>query len=111
MSWPTCPKSKKIVKIVEESERTIFGEENSKWSPRTDLDHEILLKRVDHILVELGHKDNLHKKIYEKVRIIAHNLGVSFWDESESDTESDKSDDEGEHQLHLDIEDEDEVHD
>ena len=108
MSWPTCPKSKKIVKIVEESERTIFGEENSKWSPRTDLEHEILLKRIDHILVELGHKENLDKKIYEKVRIIAHNLGVSFWDESESDTESEKSD-EDEHQLHL--EDEGEVHD
>ena len=108
MSWPTCPKSKKIVKIVEESERTIFGEENSKWSPRSDLDHEILLKRINHILIELGHKENLNKKIYEKVRIIAHNLGVSFWDESESDTESDKSD-EDEHQLHLELE--DEVHD
>ena len=98
MSWPTCPKSKKIVKIVEESERTIFGEEKSNWSPRTDLEHEILLKRINHILVELGHKNNLDKKIYEKVRIIAHYLGFSFWDESESDTESDKDVNEEEHQ-------------
>lgn len=101
MSWPTCPKSKKIVKIIEESERTIYGEEKSTWSPRTDLDHEILLERINKILVELGHKENMHKKIYEKVRIIAHNLGVSFWDESESDTESDKSDEEEEEHHEL----------
>ena len=93
MSWPTCPKSKKIVKIVEECERTIFGEENQAWSPRTDLSHLILVKRINKILEEIGHKENIDKKkIYEKTRIIAHNLGVSFWDESESDTDSEKGD-------------------
>ena len=93
MSWPTCPKSKKIVRIVEECERTIFGEENQAWSPRTDLSHLILVKRINKILEEIGHKENIDKKkIYEKTRIIAHNLGVSFWDESESDTDSEKGD-------------------
>ena len=93
MSWPTCPKSKKIVRIVEECERTIFGEENQAWSPRTDLSHLILVKRINKILEEIGHKENINKKkIYEKTRIIAHNLGVSFWDESESDTDSEKGD-------------------
>jgi hypothetical protein len=100
MSWPTCPKSKKIVKIVEECERTIFGEENQAWSPRTDLSHLILVKRINKILEEIGHKENIDKKkIYEKTRIIAHNLGVSFWDESESDTDSEKGDEsDDEHQ-------------
>lgn len=101
MSWPTCPKSKKIVKIVEECERTIFGEENQAWSPRTDLSHLILVKRIDNILIEIGHKENIKKKkIYEKTRIIAHNLGVSFWDESESDTESEKDNDSEEEEEH-----------
>lgn len=100
MSWPTCPKSKKIVRIVEECERTIFGEENQAWSPRTDLSHLILVKRINKILEEIGHKENINKKkIYEKTRIIAHNLGVSFWDESESDTDSEKGDEsDDEHQ-------------
>ena len=93
MSWPTCPKSKRIIRIVEECERTIFGEENQTWSPRTDLSHLILVKRINKILEEIGHKENIDKKkIYEKTRIIAHNLGVSFWDESESDTDSEKGD-------------------
>lgn len=100
-TWPTCPKSKKIVKIIEECERTIYGQEKDSWSPRTDHDHSTLLKRINKLLVEIGHKDNIDKKkIYEKTRIIAHNLGVSFWDESESDTESEKytdSEDEEEH--------------
>jgi hypothetical protein len=95
MSWPTCPKSKRIIRIVEECERTIFGEENQTWSPRTDLSHLILVKRINKILEEIGHKEIIDKKkIYEKTRIIAHNLGVSFWDESESDTDSEKEDDE-----------------
>lgn len=90
-SWPTCAKSKKIVKIIEECERTIYGEEKESWSPRTDHDHTTLLKRINKLLIEIGHKENIEKKkIYEKTRIIAHNLGVSFWDESESDTESEK---------------------
>ena len=98
MSWPTCPKSKKIVRIVEECERTIFGEENQAWSPRTDLSHLILVKRINKILEEIGHKENIDKKkIYEKTRIIAHNLGVSFWDESESDTDSEKGESDDEH--------------
>lgn len=100
-SWPTCAKSKKIVKIIEECERTIYGEEKESWSPRTDHDHTTLLKRINKLLIEIGHKENIEKKkIYEKTRIIAHNLGVSFWDESESDTESEKdteSDSEEEH--------------
>ena len=98
-TWPTCPKSKKIVKIIEECERTIYGQEKDSWSPRTDHDHSTLLKRINKLLVEIGHKDNIDKKkIYEKTRIIAHNLGVSFWDESESDTESEKdTDSEDEH--------------
>ena len=79
MSWPTCPKSKRIIRIVEECERTIFGEENQTWSPRTDLSHLILVKRINKILEEIGHKEIIDKKkIYEKTRIIAHNLGVSF---------------------------------
>ena len=97
-TWPTCPKSKKIVRIVEECERTIFGEENQAWSPRTDLSHSTLLKRINNILVEIGHKENIDKKrIYEKTRIIAHNVGGSFWDESESDTDSEKGDESDEH--------------
>ncbi len=98
-TWPTCPKSKKIVKIIEECERTIYGQEKDSWSPRTDHDHATLLKRINKLLIEIGHKENIEKKkIYEKTRIIAHNLGVSFWDESESDTESEKdTDSEEEH--------------
>lgn len=93
-TWPTCPKSKKIVKIVEECERTIYGQEKDSWSPRTDHDHSTLLKRINKLLIEIGHKDNIDKKkLYEKTRIVAHNLGVSFWDESESDTDSDKDTD------------------
>tara|TARA_B100000927_G_C16093559_1_gene320193 strand:+ start:17 stop:313 length:297 start_codon:yes stop_codon:yes gene_type:complete len=88
MSWPTCPKSKKLVKLIEESERTLFGEEKEVWSPRTDHDHQTILKRVHHLLDELGHNDKKHKKLYEQVRTIAHNLGISFWDESEEESDS-----------------------
>lgn len=93
MSWPSCPKSKSIIKLIEECERTIFGEEKEIWSPRTDLDHLTMLKRINHLLDEIGHNDKKEKKLYEKARVIAHNLGISFWDESEEESENEDSTD------------------
>ena len=68
--------------------------EKESWSPRTDHDHSTLLKRINKLLIEIGHKENIDKKIYEKTRIIAHNLGYHFGmnrnqiQESEKDTDS-----------------------
>ena len=90
MSWPICPKSKKIVKIIEECERTLFGEEKEIWSPRTDHEHLTLLKRTHHLLEEIGQDDKKNNKLYEKVRTVGHNLGISFWDDSEEES-SDES--------------------
>ena len=94
MSWPTCPKSKKIIKIIEESETTLFGDETEIWSPRSDHHDNLILKRIEILLIEIGHYDKKDNKLYEKVRIIAHNLGISFWDDSETDSESDGVDEE-----------------
>ena len=66
-------------------------EEKEIWSPRTDHDHLTLLKRTHHLLEEIGHSDKKGKKLYEKVRTVAHNLGISFWDESEEESDSEES--------------------
>ena len=47
-------------KLVEECERTIFGEEKEIWSPRTDLDHLTILKRINAIPI---HRFNHAKAI------------------------------------------------
>ncbi len=54
MSWPTCPKSKKIIKIIEESETTLFGDETEIWSPRSDHHDNLILKRIEILLIEIA---------------------------------------------------------
>ena len=52
-----------------------------------------MLTRIDNLLDEIGHNDKKEKKLYEKARVIAHNLGISFWDESEDESENEDSTD------------------
>ena len=35
-SWPSCNKSKRIIKVIEESEATIYGNEMALWSPKSN---------------------------------------------------------------------------
>mgnify|MGYP001160794385 FL=1 len=90
-SWPTCNKSKRIIKVVEESEVTIFGDEMALWSPKSNISENQLSNRVDRLLDEIGHSHKKEHFIFEKVRVIAHHLGIDFFDD---DTESDESDEE-----------------
>ena len=89
-SWPSCNKSKRIIKVIEESEATIYGNEMALWSPKSDRVDNQLTNRIDKLLDEIGHSHKKEHLIFEKVRVIAHHLGIDFFDD---DTESDESDD------------------
>jgi len=89
-SWPTCNKSKRIIKVIEESEVTIYGNEMALWSPKSNISDNQLTNRIDKLLDEIGHSHKKEHFIFEKVRVIAHHLGIDFFD---VDTESDDSDD------------------
>jgi|TARA_B110000971_G_C19555728_1_gene296502 hypothetical protein len=89
-SWPSCNKSKRIIKVIEESEATIYGNEMALWSPKSNRLDNQLTNRIDKLLDEIGHSHKKEHLIFEKVRVIAHHLGIDFFDD---DTESDESDD------------------
>ena len=89
-SWPSCNKSKRIIKVIEESEATIYGNEMDLWSPKSNRVDNQLTNRIDKLLDEIGHSHKKEHLIFEKVRVIAHHLGIDFFDD---DTESDESDD------------------
>jgi|TARA_B110000259_G_scaffold68894_1_gene81186 hypothetical protein len=89
-SWPSCNKSKRIIKVIEESEATIYGNEMALWSPKSNRVDNQLTNRIDKLLDEIGHSHKKEHLIFEKVRVIAHHLGIDFFDD---DTESDESDD------------------
>jgi len=89
-TWPHCENSKSLIQLVSDCEMTAFGIEAAPWSPRSDSDNSMTL-RISKLLSEVGLIELKEKKLYEKARIIAHHLGVSFWVESESDSESDDS--------------------
>ena len=89
-TWPTCNKSKRIIKVIEESEATIYGNEMALWSPKSNRVDNQLTNRIDKLLDEIGHSHKKEHLIFEKVRVIAHHLGIDFFDD---DTESDESDD------------------
>ena len=89
-SWPSCNNSKRIIKVIEESEATIYGNEMALWSPKSDRVDNQLTNRIDKLLDEIGHSHKKEHLIFEKVRVIAHHLGIDFFDD---DTESDESDD------------------
>ena len=69
-SWPTCNKSKRIIKVVEESEVTIFGDEMALWSPKSNISENQLTNRVDRLLDEIGHSHKKEHFLFEKVRVI-----------------------------------------
>ena len=70
---------------------TAFGIEAAPWSPRTNSENSMKL-RISKLLSEVGLIELKDKKLYEKARIIAHHLGVSFWNEDyDTDSESDDS--------------------
>ena len=58
-SWPSCNKSKRIIKVIEESEATIYGNEMALWSPKSNAADNQLTNRIDKLLDEIGHS---HKK-------------------------------------------------
>jgi|TARA_Y100000389_G_scaffold189128_1_gene212499 hypothetical protein len=93
-SWPTCNKSKRIIKVVEECEITIFGDEMALWTPKSNLSENQLTKRVNRLLDEIGHSHKKELYLFEKVRVIAHHMGIDFWDNDTESDESDESDDE-----------------
>ena len=90
-TWPHCEKSKSLIQLVSDCEMTAFGIEKAPWSPRTNT-HNSMTIRINKLLSEIGLIEFKEKKLYEKARIIAHHLGISFWNEetdSDSDSESD----------------------
>ena len=90
-TWPHCENSKSLIQLVSDCEMTAFGIEAAPWSPRTNSENSMTL-RITKLLTEVGLIEFKEKKLYEKARIIAHHLGVSFWTEdSDTDSESDDS--------------------
>ena len=90
-TWPHCENSKSLIQLISDCEMTAFGIEAAPWSPRTNSENSMTL-RITKLLTEVGLIEFKEKKLYEKARIIAHHLGVSFWTEdSDTDSESDDS--------------------
>jgi hypothetical protein len=89
-TWPHCEKSKSLIRMVSDCEMTAFGIEAAPWSPRTNSENSMTL-RINKLLSEVGLIELRDKKLYEKIRIIAHHLGITFWAESESESDSDDS--------------------
>ena len=102
MSWPVCDKSKQIIKLVEHCELSIFGDEMERWSPTSTTNKNLLVYRVNKLLDEIGLSSRKNILLYEKVRLVAHNLGVSFWcNESDSDGDNDEEEDINKDDLNL----------
>ena len=89
--WPSCKNSKIIIKLVENCEMTVFGDEMQQWSPTTPNNNNLIINRINKLLDEIGLVEEKNKKLYEKLRLISHHLGISFWDNNETDTESDEN--------------------
>ena len=87
--WPVHSKSKRMVKLVEHCELSIYGDEMERWSPTSTTTKNLLVNRVDKLLDEIGLSSRKDILLYEKIRLIAYNLGISFWTE-ESDSDSDE---------------------
>ena len=87
--WPVHTKSKRMVKLVEHCELSIYGDEMERWSPTSTTTKNLLVNRVNKLLDEIGLSSRKDILLYEKIRLIAYNLGLSFWTE-ESDSDSDE---------------------
>tara|TARA_B110000858_G_scaffold189358_1_gene236015 strand:+ start:709 stop:987 length:279 start_codon:yes stop_codon:yes gene_type:complete len=81
-----------MVKLVEHCELSIYGDEMERWSPTSTTTKNLLVNRVDKLLDEIGLSSRKDILLYEKIRLIAYNLGISFWTE-ESDSDSDEDGD------------------
>ena len=85
-------KSKSIIKMVEHFEHSVYGEQMETWSPRSTTHHHLIIHRINKILNELGYTDSptMELQLHKKIELIAHNLGISFWeDDTSSDDEGD----------------------
>jgi hypothetical protein len=89
MSWPSHSKSKKLIRLIENCEMSVYGDEMELWSPSKLTEKNFLLNRVNKLLDEIGKTNKRSLPLFEKVKIIAENVGISFWDES-NDSDSDK---------------------
>jgi len=93
MSWPVCPKSKRMIKLVEHCELSINGDEMERWSPTSTTNRNLLINRVNKLLEEIGLSSRKDMLLYEKIRLVAHNLGISFWNEDSDSDDSNSVDD------------------
>ena len=90
MSWPDCEKSKRIIKLIEQCELSIYGDEMERWSPTTTATKNLIIFRVNKLLDEIGLSSRKNSLLYEKVRLITHNLGISFFDEGSDSDDTDE---------------------
>jgi hypothetical protein len=90
MSWPLCKKSKRIIKVIENCEMTVFGDEMEQWSPKKLGEKNLIMNRVNILLEQTGLTGNENLRLYENVRIIAHHLGIKFFEEDDDDTDTDE---------------------
>ena len=88
--WPVHTKSKRMVKLVEHCELSIYGDEMERWSPTSTTTKNLLVNRVDKLLDEIGLSSRKNSLLYEKVRLITHNLGISFFDEGSDSDDTDE---------------------
>ena len=92
MAWPINEKSKSILNLVEHFEHSVFGEQMDVWSPKTTTHHHLIINRVNKLLDEMGYSESptMELQLFKKIELIAHNLGISFWeDDTSSDDEGD----------------------
>ena len=94
MSWPDCEKSKRIIKLIEQCELSIYGDEMERWSPTTTATKNLIIFRVNKLLDEIGLSSRKNSLLYEKVRLITHNLGISFFDEGSDSDDTDEDNNE-----------------
>ena len=92
MSWPISDKSKSIIKLVEYFELSVYGDEMESWSPKTTLDKNLIIYRVNKIMDELGYSSYISIPLYKKIKIISHTLGIPLCEDIESEESEEEID-------------------
>ena len=79
-------KSKSILNLIEHFEHSVFGEQMETWSPKSTTHDHLIINRLNKILDEMGYTDSptMELQLHKKIELIAHNLGISFWEEDSS---------------------------
>ena len=81
MSWPDCDKSKRIIKLIDQCELSIYGDEMERWSPTTTATKNLIIFRVNKLLDEIISIINKEVDIDDYVQDVSDHWNYSKRDE------------------------------